>query len=54
MAKKTYSHEIDPKTKKPVVVEIPGMTKAQRKSLGEFPWTPAPKTRWEKIKRNLI
>lgn len=30
------------------------MTRAQRKSLQEFPWTPGPQTRWQKIRRALI
>lgn len=42
MAKKTYTHVIDPKSGKPVAVEIPKMTKAQRKSLTEIPFTKAP------------
>lgn len=42
MAKKTYTHELDPKTGKPKVAEVPKLTRAQRKSLTEIPFTKAP------------
>jgi hypothetical protein len=57
MAKKTYTHEYDPNAPmgaKITVVEEGKPTKAQLKSLQLIPATPAPRTRWEKIKRNLV
>jgi hypothetical protein len=42
MAKRTYTHEVDPKTGKPVVTELKNLTRAQRKSLTLIPFTKAP------------
>lgn len=42
MAKKTFTHAVDPKTGKLKVTEEPKLTRAQRKSLTEIPFTKAP------------
>ncbi len=39
MAKKQYTHERDPKTGKVSVVEVAGLTRAQKKSLTLSPRT---------------
>lgn len=41
MAKKVYTHEFGADGK-PRVVEEKGLTRAQRKSLAEMPWTKGP------------